>query len=143
VLAQLLKQAGFNVDMQSMDWPTLLTRRAKKDGVDKGGWNLFMTGWGASDTMNPLFFAPLTGNGEKGWFGWAQDDKLEALKSDFVATTDLAKRKQLAEQIQLENYDAALMAPIGEFNTVSVIRRGVVSGVLTAPVNVFWNIKKN
>jgi peptide/nickel transport system substrate-binding protein len=143
VLAQLLKQAGFNVDMQSMDWPTLLTRRAKKDGVDKGGWNLFMTGWGASDTMNPLFFAPLTGNGEKGWFGWAKDDKLEALKSEFVATTDLAKRKQLAEQIQLENYDAALMAPIGEFNTVSVIRRGVVSGVLTAPVNVFWNIKKN
>jgi hypothetical protein len=26
---------------------------------------------------------------------------------------------------------------------LSVIRRGVVSGVITAPVNVFWNIRKN
>ena len=31
VMAQLLKQAGFNVDMQAMDWQTLVARRAKKD----------------------------------------------------------------------------------------------------------------
>ena len=36
VMAQLLKEAGFNVDMQAMDWPTLLMRRAKKDPVDAG-----------------------------------------------------------------------------------------------------------
>ncbi|VTU25188.1 ABC transporter substrate-binding protein [Variovorax sp. PBL-E5] len=142
VLAQLLKQAGFNVDMQAMDWPTLLMRRAKKEPADKGGWNLFMTGWGASDTMNPMYFAPLTGNGEKGWFGWPTDERLEKLKREFVATTDAGARKHLAEEIQLDVYESGLFAPIGEFKTLSVIRRGVVSGVLTAPVNVFWNIKK-
>ena len=48
VTAQLLRQAGFKVDMQSMDWPTLLARRAKKDPADKGGWNMFITAWGAA-----------------------------------------------------------------------------------------------
>jgi peptide/nickel transport system substrate-binding protein len=142
VMAQLLREAGFKVDLQAMDWPTLLMRRAKKDPVSQGGWNLFMTGWGASDNMNPMYFAPLTGNGEKGWFGWAKDDKLEQLKSEFVAATDPATRKRVAQEIQVEAYDAGLLAPLGEMRPLSVIRRGVVSGVLTAPVNVFWNIKK-
>ncbi len=92
--------------------------------------------------MNPMYFAPLTGNGEKGWFGWAKDDKLEQLKSEFVATTDPATRKRVAQEIQVEAYDAGLLAPLGEIRPLSVIRRGVVSGVITAPVNVFWNIKK-
>lgn len=143
VMAQLLKQAGFNVDMQSMDWPTLLMRRARKDPADQGGWNLFITGWGASDNMNPMYFAPLTGNGEKGWFGWATDPKLEQLKSEFVATTDPAVRKRLAEAIQIDAYDNGLFAPLGEQKPLSVLRRGVVSGIVKAPVNVFWNIKKN
>jgi len=143
VMAQLLREAGFTVDMQAMDWPTLLMRRAKKDPVANGGWNLFMTGWGNSDNMNPMYFAPLTGNGEKGWFGWAVNDKLEQLKSEFVATTDPAQRKRLAEEIQVVAFDSGLMAPLGEQRPQSVLRKDVVSGVVTAPVNVFWNLRKN
>ncbi|WPH21833.1 ABC transporter substrate-binding protein [Variovorax paradoxus] len=143
VMAQLLKQAGFNVDMQSMDWPTLVTRRARKDPVDKGGWNLFITGWGIADNMNPMFYAPLTGNGEKGWFGWATDDKLEQLKSDFLATADDPKRKDLATAIQQRVYDTGIYAPIGEYKPLTAYRKGVVSGVVRSPVNVFWNIKKS
>ena len=102
VMAQLLKQGGFNVDMQSMDWPSLITRRANKSLPKDGGWNVFITGWGASDTMNPLYFAPMTGNGEKGWFGWATDDKLEQLKAEFLATLDEDKRKDLAKSRMLK-----------------------------------------
>jgi peptide/nickel transport system substrate-binding protein len=143
VMAQLLKQAGFNVDMQAMDWTTMMMRRTSKAPSDKGGWNLFMTGWAPGDTMNPMYFAPLTGNGEKGWFGWPADDKLEQLKDEFMVATDLAQRKKIAAAIQLETYQSALMAPLGNFDLYSVIRKGVVSGVVPAPVNVFWNIRKS
>ncbi|MGV3653653.1 MAG: ABC transporter substrate-binding protein [Noviherbaspirillum sp.] len=143
VLAQLLKQGGFNVDMQSMDWPSLLARRAKKDPADKGGWNLFATGWGASDTMNPLFFAPMTGNGEKGWFGWATDAKLERLKGEFLATMDEGKRKELAHAIQAQVFETGLYAPLGESQNFTAVRKGVVSGLVDSPVGVFWNIKKH
>ena len=38
VAKNLLEKGGFKVDMQSMDWQTLVSRRAKKDPPDKGGW---------------------------------------------------------------------------------------------------------
>jgi len=143
VMAQLLKQGGFNVDMQSMDWPSLITRRANKSLPKDGGWNVFITGWGASDTMNPLYFAPMTGNGEKGWFGWATDDKLEQLKAEFLATLDEDKRKDLARQIQQQVLTTGLYGPLGESTTFTGVRKGVVSGLVKAPTNVFWNIKKD
>jgi peptide/nickel transport system substrate-binding protein len=143
VLAALLQQAGFKVDLQSMDWPTLVSRRAMKSPAAQGGWNAFITAWGIADTMNPLFFASLTGSGEKGWFGWATDDKLEQLKAQFLATMGEPERKQLAEQIQLENFAGGIVGPIGEYKPLTAYRKGVVSGVVTAPVNVFWNLKKN
>lgn len=143
VLSQLLQQAGFKVDMQSMDWPTLVTRRAKKDPADQGGWNVFITGWGASDTMNPMFFAPMTGNGEKGWFGWTTDPKLEELKSAFMVETDAAKKKALATDIQKQVFETGILAPVGEYKQFTAYRTGVVDGVVKAPVPVFWNLKKN
>jgi peptide/nickel transport system substrate-binding protein len=142
VMAQLLKQAGFNVDMQAMDWNTLVTRRTSKAPADQGGWNLFMTGWVPGDTMNPMYFAPLTGNGEKGWFGWPTDNELERLKGEFMVATDAAQRKTIAAAIQQETFESALFAPLGNFDLYSVIRKGVVTGVVKAPVNVFWNIQK-
>ncbi|MCA1325098.1 ABC transporter substrate-binding protein [Herbaspirillum sp. alder98] len=143
VLAALLQQAGFKVDLQSMDWPTLVSRRAMKSPVAQGGWNAFITAWGIADTMNPLFFASLTGSGEKGWFGWATDARLEQLKSEFLATMDEGQRKQLAEQIQEQNFAGSIVGPIGEYKPLTAYRKGVVSGLVSAPVNVFWNLKKD
>ncbi len=143
VMAQLLKQAGFNVDMQAMDWSSLVTRRTIKEPADKGGWNMFITGWSPGDTMNPLFFPPLTGNGEKGWFGWTTDPKLEQLKTDYMAATDAAARKKIAAAIQVEVYEMGIFAPLGNFDFYSVLRKGAVTGLVQAPVNVFWNLKKN
>jgi peptide/nickel transport system substrate-binding protein len=61
VMAALLRQAGFTVDLQSMDWPTLVTRRALKAPADQGGWNAFITGWFYADNFNPVYYAPMTG----------------------------------------------------------------------------------
>ena len=54
VTKSLLEQAGFKVDMQSMDWQTLVTRRTKKDPADKGGWNILHTFSVAADILNPI-----------------------------------------------------------------------------------------
>jgi len=48
-----LEAAGFKVDLQSMDWQTLVTRRTKKDAPAQGGWSAFFTSWGSPDVMNP------------------------------------------------------------------------------------------
>ena len=56
---------------QSMDWGTLVQRRAKKDAPDQGGWNIFCTTWEGLDVSVPGSHQPLRGNGADGWFGWA------------------------------------------------------------------------
>ena len=77
VAAQLLRQAGFKVDLQAMDWQTLVGRRAKKDAPDKGGWHMFLTAWKVFDVWSPIANPTMDTRGEKsGWFGWASDDKL-------------------------------------------------------------------
>jgi peptide/nickel transport system substrate-binding protein len=43
VAKSLMERGGFTVDMQSMDWQTLVARRAKKDPPNAGGWNAFLT----------------------------------------------------------------------------------------------------
>ena len=40
---QALEKIGFKVDLQAMDWQTVVSRRAKKEAPDKGGWNIFYT----------------------------------------------------------------------------------------------------
>ncbi|UUZ75315.1 ABC transporter substrate-binding protein [Polaromonas sp. P1(28)-13] len=81
VMAALLKQAGFNVDMQSMDWPTLVARRAMKNPSTQGGWNAFITGWNMPDNINPLFYAPITGNGEKAGSGGPPTSNLKSSRA--------------------------------------------------------------
>ena len=36
-----LRQAGLNVDIQTADFGSVIRRRFNKEGLDKGGWNVF------------------------------------------------------------------------------------------------------
>ena len=142
VASQMLKQAGFNVDMQSMDWNSVVARRAKRDPANAGGWNMFCTYWVSPDVMNPIASAPLTGNGEKGWFGWAKDDELEKLRDQFSRATDEAEKKKLAEAVQVRAAQIGVYAHAGEAIFPSAIRKNVVE-MVKAPAPVLWNISKN
>ena len=81
VVADLLKKLGLNVDLQAMDWGTVVTRRASKKPPDKGGWNIFGTGWVGADMLDPTVNQALRANGDNAWFGWPKDDKIEELRA--------------------------------------------------------------
>jgi peptide/nickel transport system substrate-binding protein len=109
----------------------------------QGGWSAFITGWNIPDNVNPLFYAPITGNGQKGWFGWTTDERLETLKGEFLAADSEDQRKALAVSIQERVYDAAVLAPLGEYKQLTAIRKEAIGGIVTSPVGVFWGITKN
>jgi peptide/nickel transport system substrate-binding protein len=142
VYGQLLKQVGFNVDVQATDWATLVTRRTKKDLPENGGWNIFITFWGGVDASSPITYSALTGNGEQGFFGWPVDAELEALKSRFIEAGDAAQRKEIATQIQQRALDGGVIAPLGEGKAPTAVRRDVVSGLLPSPAVLYWNVRK-
>src|SRR5258708_32442129 len=72
VSAQLLREAGFKVDVQATDWQTVVTRRASQKPPKEGGWNMFFTNWAGADVVYPIANFSIGGRGKKGGRGdWA------------------------------------------------------------------------
>lgn len=141
VTAQLLRKAGVNVELQAMDWSTMLTRRADKKPVAEGGWSLFHTWWTGADLIMPLTNANVNGGCDKAWFGWYCDPRVEELKDQWARATDPARQKALAVEIQKRAYEQGAYVPLGQFDLPTAYNERL-SGVIVSPVAIFWNIQK-
>jgi peptide/nickel transport system substrate-binding protein len=143
VAAQLLRQAGFKVDVQASDWQTIVTRRASQKPPKEGGWNIFFTNWIGADILNPIAHVTLNGKGKNGgWFGWPDDPKMEELRDAYARAKTLEEQKKIADEIQVRTFEQVTYIPLGQYTGPSVWRKGL-SGVLDgASVPVFWNIEK-
>ena len=144
VAAQLLREAGFKVDLQATDWQTVVTRRASQKPVKEGGWNMFFTNWVGADVANPVVNVSVGGRGTKGgWFGWAEDPKIEKLRDDYARSSSPDEQKKIAAEIQKENYEQVIYIPLGQYTVPSAWRKSL-SGVLDGPATpIFWNIDKS
>jgi peptide/nickel transport system substrate-binding protein len=144
VAAQLLRDAGFKVDVQATDWQTVVTRRASQKPPKEGGWNIFFTNWVGADVVNPVINVSVGGRGKNGgWFGWAEDAKVEAMRDAFARATSLEEQKKIAADVQKENYDQVIYIPLGQYVIPSAWRKSL-TGVLDGPATpVFWNIDKS
>jgi peptide/nickel transport system substrate-binding protein len=144
VAAQQLREAGFKVDVQATDWNTVVSRRTNQKSTSEGGWNMFFTNWAAADVINPIVNFAIGGQGKKGgWFGWAEDAKIEQLKDAFARAATPEEQKKIAAQIQQEAYDQVIYIPLGQFFGPSAWRKSL-TGVLDGPATpIFWNIDKS
>jgi peptide/nickel transport system substrate-binding protein len=142
VAADALKKAGFNVDLQAMDWQTLVSRRAKKEPPSQGGWNAFLTNWVAADVLNPIMAGGFNTSCDKAWFGWPCDEKMEKMRDAFARETDPQKQKKLAEQIQEYALEFGTHAHCGQWYQPVAYRKGHIDGMVLGPAPYFWNITK-
>jgi peptide/nickel transport system substrate-binding protein len=140
VAKNLMEKAGLKVDMQSMDWQTVVARRAKKDPANAGGWHAFLTSWVAADITNPVMAAFFNSACDKALFGWPCDAEMEKLRDQFARETDPAKQKAIAEAVQVRATQATSHVNLGQWYQ-PIAARKEVAGILTAPVPVFWNIQ--
>jgi peptide/nickel transport system substrate-binding protein len=141
VAKSLMERAGFKVDMQAMDWQTLVARRAKKDPPNAGGWNAFLTAWVAADILNPVMAGFANAGCDKAMFGWPCDQETEKLRDQFARETDPKKQKEIAEAVQVRNTQATTHLFLGQWYAPIAARKNV-NGIMTAPVPVFWNVSK-
>jgi peptide/nickel transport system substrate-binding protein len=136
-----LEKIGMKIDMQSMDWQTVVSRRARKEPPDKGGWNAMITSTGGVDSLDPLTYNFINAGCEKAWFGWPCDTEITRLRQAFADEPDEAARKAIIENIQLRAAENPTHAFLGEYTGAAAIRKNV-TGALVSPVPVFWNIEK-
>lgn len=143
VAAQLLRDAGFSVDVQSMDFNTQISRIFSKNPPDQGGWNIFFTAFSVTDISNPISHPLLNSSGlNSGVAGWADDRKIEELREAFARALTEEERVKVAREIQLRVLDQVIYVPLGELKMANVWRKEL-SGVLDGPSGpVFWNMRK-
>jgi peptide/nickel transport system substrate-binding protein len=141
VAKSLMERAGFKVDMQSMDWQTLVARRAKKDPPNAGGWNAFLTSWVSADILNPVMTGFVNSGCEKAMFGWPCDAEMEKLRSAFAHETDPAKQKEIAVAVQERETQVTTHLWLGQWYLPGAMRKNV-DGMVPAPAPVFWNMTK-
>ena len=106
VTGDLLHRLGVNVEVQAVDWGTLLSRRSSKAPVERGGWSIFLTTFPGLAIIDPGVDAPLRANGDDAWFGWPDDPIIERLRNSWLAAPAEAERKKIAADLQREAFKA-------------------------------------
>jgi peptide/nickel transport system substrate-binding protein len=139
VTRELLTKAGINVDLQPMDWSTLVSRRAEKNPPAEGGWNLFLTQFVAADVFSPAINAGVASDCDQAWFGWPCSAQTETLRAEWSRTQDSARKKALTDEIQRLAYEEVPYVLWGQWFLPSAFRT-YVKGVLSFPAPIFWNV---
>jgi peptide/nickel transport system substrate-binding protein len=141
VAADLLKQIGMNVDYQAMDWGSLVQRRAMMEPPEKGGWNMFITGWSGLDQSNPVGHVFMRGNGKSAMMGWPDLPQIEALRQQWIDAPDQAAQKTLAAELQRQAFNDVPYVPLGQYFAATAYRKNVTD-TLSGFVK-FWNVRKS
>jgi peptide/nickel transport system substrate-binding protein len=108
----MMRSVGLNVEVQSMDWGSAIVRRENKQPVDKGGWSVLSTTANGLDMQTPTLHFLRT-NGEKAWFGWTNSPRIEELRAAWVDAQDVAARRKIAADIQLQCWIDVPHIPLG------------------------------
>ncbi len=133
VTAQLLRDLGLNLDLQAMDWGTLVNRWNAKDATSAGAWNCFAVGWAGLWITNPGSHLTL--------YGTKPDPKMEALRDQWFDAPDPAEQKKITEQMQLLVFEDPPFIPIGQY-FVPQAHRTSIANFNHAAVTAFWSVTK-
>ena len=141
VVLDAFRRVGLNIDDVSTDWGTVVQRRASREPLEKGGWSLFPHGLPAAEYRDPIFASTVRGNGQAGFFGWPTDPVGEALRDQWIDSTDAAEQQRLDREIQAQAFRQVPFIPLGQYFPPAAWRT-----TLTAPqkgvVPVFWGVSK-
>ncbi len=142
VTADLLRRLDVNLEFVAIDWGTVVQRRASREPIDRGGWNIFHTTWSGPDWFDSASTLAMRANGTEAWFGWPTSKRMEALREQWFEAPNEPEQKRIATEIQREAFRIVPHIPLGHFLSPSAHRRNV-TGVIKSPIVLFYNMSKS
>lgn len=139
ITAELLQKIGMKVQVENLDWASLLERRNNRGPVSEGGWSMFHTWWIAADVTDPLSIA-FSGDPETGWYGWMDDQRLEALRTAFATASSLEEKQRLAVEVQERLWAIGAFGVLGQFPEPVAFRADLTG--ITAPMQFYWGVSR-
>ncbi|MEH2482054.1 peptide/nickel transport system substrate-binding protein [Nitrobacteraceae bacterium AZCC 2146] len=137
VAADMLQQAGMNVEYAGADFGTILQRQLKKEPVTEGGWSASVSNWQGIDWLNPAANTNLRGDGRAP--GWYKSEKMGVLRNQWLAAPNLAEQQRVCREIQALAFEEVPYFPIGQYNQPTAYRKNI-TGILDGTA-VFWNVR--
>ena len=117
VASDTLKKIGMNTDFQALEWGTVVQRRASKEPIDKGGWNIFYTYLGGFGNISPAPAIPIQSSGEtaagsagrpiRRWRSCALPGSMRRMSR---------RKRRSARQMQVEFWQSPPYAPLGMYD---------------------------
>ena len=126
VAKQQMEDVGFKVDLQVVDWATVVQRRSKPEL-----WDVFTTG---------ITFGPdpaLTSNLQCNWPGWWCHEEKERLLAELLRENDPKKRRAVIEKIQAVFYEDVGRIKMGDVFALYATRD--LKGFNSGPFLHFWD----
>ncbi|KAA0910017.1 ABC transporter substrate-binding protein [Aquicoccus porphyridii] len=140
VLAENMQSVGMNVDLRMSDIASMLGSLSNRDAPEGGGWSVFPMTAMAFTFDDPIGNFWLQSKCEENPFkGWPCNAHMEELLAAWARETDEEKAMEITRQIQKAAAEDLPIVPLGQFR-YPVAHRTSVSGMLKAPMSVFWNI---
>ncbi|GGJ17007.1 ABC transporter substrate-binding protein [Neoroseomonas lacus] len=141
ITADALAKAGMNIDLQTMDWGTLVQRRASRAPVEAGVWNIFHSWAPATSMMTPAFNDYVRGLGAGGYFGWYENARIEALIGDWLTASTDQQQQAIYDAVQAEAWAAPPTIMLGQYFPTTAYR-GDLTGRITTSSPLPWNIRR-
>jgi peptide/nickel transport system substrate-binding protein len=116
VATDVLQRIGMNIDLQTMEWGSVVARRASREPPDKGGWNIFYTYLGGMGNISPGPDIAIRASGADAWFGWPTDPKMEALREAWFDAPDLEAQQKICREMQEEFWQNPSYVPLGMYD---------------------------
>ena len=129
VAKQQLEDVGFKIDLQVLDWATLVQRSNKPELFDVASNGVVWSG------LDPA----LSGSVQCTSSGWWCLQEKERLHGELARETDLRKRKAIIERIQVLFYEDVGRIKFGDFFGLHVVRKELRGGFRSVPFTYFWN----
>jgi peptide/nickel transport system substrate-binding protein len=141
ITVDLLGRLGVNVDYASVDWGTVVARRAQKNAPGQGGWQMYITAPYGVDFVwpNHLF---LRTNGSIAITGWPSSPTVENEVAAWYEAKSLDEEKAAARRLNKAALDHVIYAPLGCCLIRTAWRKNL-TGVTQGPIPFFWGVSKS
>jgi peptide/nickel transport system substrate-binding protein len=128
VSASQLEKAGFNVQLDVVDWATVVQKRGDPDAYD-----LFSTAFGT--IFDPVLFLGFSST----WPGWYESEEKDALVAALRRESDFDKRMELWDELQALFWEDVPVIKYGDYFLLH-IHRNEAKGFQGMATSFYWNV---
>ena len=133
-----LRRIGMKVRVDNVSWKQLAERRLNKG--KRKGWHLFPTAFNGLTAASPLTNIGIR-TGKDAWFGWPSDAEVPTLIEAYAEASDAGAQREALTRLSERLFEVLPYINFGQWSAPVAYRREV-SGLLTAPIPIYWNVTK-